>query len=157
MPSSLSRFGGILDQAETLKIYEDSRLEQFLGTHRQFAAPAVGACEQRGDPMRQSPQMQAHHQSRRPTVAWQARAERVGGATQYRKSAIGGLAQTGIAVERQARLEHGRVESRFFACKGEIGTADILEGDKGIRAALIPGAAQTVLEQFEAAARHIGE
>src|SRR5262249_2593183 len=56
-----------------------------------------------------------------------------------------------------ASLEHGRIEGGLFARKGEIGVADILEGDKGIGPALAPGTVQAFFEQFEAAARDIGE
>src|SRR5580700_8863241 len=107
--------------------------------------------------MGQSPQMQAHHQSRWPAIAGQPGAKGVGRAAKHRKSAVSGLAQIRIAIERQARLEHGRVESGFFAREGEIGTADILEGDEGVGSAPVPGAVEALLEQFEAAARHIGE
>src|SRR5438477_6632193 len=156
MPS-LSSLWRVVDKSKPAEIDQHSRLEQCLGAHRQFAPPALGACEQRGDAMRQCPQMQAHHQSRRPAVAGQARAKGVGRAAQHRKSAVGGLAQLGVAVERQAGLEHRGVERGFFACEGEVGAADILERDKGVRPALFPGAVEAFLEQFEAAARHIGE
>src|SRR5438067_165380 len=156
MPS-LSSLWRVVDKSKPAEIHPHSRLQQFLGAHRQFAPPAVGACEQRGDAMRQRPQMQAHHQGRRPAVAGQASAKGVGGTAQNRKSAVGGLAQLGITVEGQAGLEHRGVERGFFAREGEVGAADILERDKGVGPPLVPGAVEAFLEQFEAAARHIGE
>src|SRR5437868_7693362 len=101
--------------------------------------------------------MQAHHQGRRPAVAGQTGAKGVGGATQHRKRPICGFAQIGIAFEGQARLAHGGVKSGPFPREGEIGAADILEGDKGVGPALVPGAIEPLLEQFEAAVGHIGE
>ena len=53
--------------------------------------------------MGQSPQMQAHHQSRWPAIAGQPGAKGVGRAAKHRKSAVSGLAQIRIAIERQAR------------------------------------------------------
>src|SRR6266436_5639765 len=101
--------------------------------------------------------MEAHHQGRRSAVARQSGAKGVGGLAQHCEGAICGLLQTRIAVEGKPRLEHRRVKGGFFASKGQIGPADILEGGKRIGPAFVPGAVQALLEQLEAAACHIGE
>ena len=76
---------------------------------------------------------------------------------QHGEAAVGGLAQPRIVVERQPGLEHRRVIGRLVAREGEIGAADILERGEGIRAAVVPGAVEMRREQFETAARDIGD
>src|SRR6267154_1388300 len=154
---STTRFRRLVDQAEAAQIDQHPGFEQFLGRHRQPAASAIRACEQRGYPVGERPEMEAHHQGRRSAVARQSGAEGVGGLAQHREGAVRGLLQTRIAVEGKPCLEHRRVKGGFFASKGQIGPADILEGGKRIGPAFVPGAVQALLEQLEAAACHIGE
>ena len=145
------------DQAEPAQIDQHRRLEQLLGRHRHRPATRIAAREQRGDAVRQRPDVQAHHQRRRTLVGGRAGAQRLGGAAQHREGALGGLAQPGIAVDRDADLEHRRVIGRLGAGESEIGAAEPLEGGERLRLAAIPGALQMRLEQFEPAPRDIGD
>ena len=107
--------------------------------------------------MRQRPDVQAHHQRRRPLVRRQPRAQRLRGAAQHLEGAVRRLAQPGIGVERDAGLEHRRVIGRLVAREMQVGAADILEGAIGVGPAVVPGAAQRALEQLEAAPGDVGE
>ena len=101
--------------------------------------------------------MQGHHQRRRPFLGRQAGAEGLGRLAQHGKGGIGGCAQFGGVVERDAGLEHRRIIGRLVAGEGEIGAADALERGEGVRPAVIPGAFEMRREQLEAAQRDIGD
>src|SRR5260370_14963865 len=68
------RFG---DDAEAPQIDQHAGFQQLLGGHRQLAAAGIGAAEQRGDAMRERPDVEAHHQRPRPLVLRHAGAPRL--------------------------------------------------------------------------------
>ena len=90
--------------AETAQIDQHAGLQQFLGRHRQRAPRRIAAPEQRGDAVRHRPDVQRHHQRRRPLSPPAARAQQLlGRRAQHRESAVARLAQFGIARRAACR------------------------------------------------------
>ena len=71
--------------------------------HRQRSLCAVAACEQRGDAVRECPDMQRHHQRRRPFAGRQQRRERLAGPAHHREGAVAGRAKFRIDVRAECR------------------------------------------------------
>src|ERR1051325_3652976 len=146
-----------LDDSETTEIDEDARLEQLFRRHRHTPAAGIAAREERGDAVRQGPDMEAHHQGRRALFGREASAKGFRCAAQYREGGLARLAQFGVAVKRDTGLEHRRVIGRLVAGEGKIGMPDILERAEGVRPAVVPGLFKTRGEQLEPAQGDIGD
>src|SRR5712692_11618138 len=62
-------------EPQPAQIEQDAGFEQLLGRHRQLARGAVAAREQGSDAVRERPDVQRHHQRRRPLVLGQPSAQ----------------------------------------------------------------------------------
>src|SRR6516162_11413905 len=133
--------------AEPAQVDQHPGLEQVFRRHRQPSLTPIAPCEERGNAVREGPEVKAHHQRGRPFLWWQSSAERLRRLAQHGKAALCELAQTRIAVERKPCFEHRRIVGGFVACKGEICPTDILEGREGIWPAVAPGVLETSREQ----------
>src|SRR5712671_667780 len=88
--------------------------------------------------MREGPDVQAHHQRRRPFLGWQAGAERLYRFAQHGKGGVGGVAQLRVAVERDAGLEHRRVIGRLVAGESEVGAPELTPAQRAASAKVKP-------------------
>src|SRR5215510_14924848 len=144
------------DDAEALEVNEHRAFENLVGLHWDFTHLEIALGEERGDAVRDRPDMQAHELDRRTLALGQLPAESGSGFLQNVEGALGGGDLFARSL-RQSGLEHHRVARRLVAGEGEIGAAELLEGRQRRGDAVVPGHVEAGGEALEAGARHLGE
>ena len=91
----------------------------------------IAAAEQRGDAMRQRPDVQRHHHHRRALLGRHGCDQRLGRRPQHVEGPIACLAKFRIGVQRDPRLEHRRVIGGLAAGEFQIGLAEPIERREG--------------------------
>src|SRR5262245_782628 len=147
---------GVGDNAEAFEVNEHRAFENLVGLHRELARLEIALSEQRGDAVRNRPDMEAHELDRRALALGQLPAESGSGLLQNVEGALGGGDLFARSL-RQSRLEHHRVARRLVAGEGEIGAAERAESRKRRGDAVVPGDVEAGGKAFETGARHLGE
>ena len=124
---------------------------------RYLARLKIALREQRGDAVRDRPDVKAHQPDGRTLAFGQRAAERGGSVLQDIEGALGGGNRLAPRAGRHARLEHHRVARRLVAGEGEIGTPKIVEGRERRRHAVVPRHVEPRGEALEAVLGDFGE